>query len=112
MRDLCTLGPHGKRKGFRFDILAGEWIRVETGRKGHGITVSWPDYKRMVSFFRGRGLFLLGNQVDKVKAGSLGEYFLVHLKKSPRYASHYAAVMVYLKDAKVVREHPLTLRIV
>ncbi len=112
MRDLCTLGPHGKRKGFGFDILAGEWIRVETGRKGHGIAVSWSDYKRMVSFFRGRGLFLLGNRADKVKSGSLGEYFSVHLKKSPRYASHYAAVMVYLKDAKVVKEHPLTLRIV
>jgi hypothetical protein len=37
--------------------------------------------------------FLLGNAIDNVKAGSLGEYFKVHLKLSPKFASHFAAIL-------------------
>jgi hypothetical protein len=47
-----------------------------------------------------------------LKEGGLGEYFQDVLKKSPRYASHYAAIMVYLRDAKVVHDRPITLRII
>jgi len=112
MQDLLTLAPGNRKRRFRAEISAGERIRIETGHKGSGVTVSWSDYKRMVSFFRGRGFFLLGNRIDDVKAGGLGEYFRDRLKKSPRYASHFAAIMVHLKDAKVVRDRPLTLRII
>jgi hypothetical protein len=111
MEDLLTLSQGGRKRRFRADIRAGEYIKVETGRKGNGTSLAWSDYKKMIGLFRGRGFFPLGNGIDALKPGGLGEYFAVSLKKSPRYASHYAAVMVYLKDAKVVRENPLTLRI-
>jgi hypothetical protein len=112
MQDLLTLAPGVRKRRFRAEISAGERIRIETGHKGSGVTVSWSDYKRMVSFFRAKGFFLLGNRIDEVRSGSLGEYFKYRLKKSPKYASHFAAIMVYLKDAKVVGEKPLTLRII
>lgn len=112
MQELLTLAPGDRKKRFRVEILAGEWIRIETGRKGNGIKMSWQDYKKMIAFFRCRGFFPLGNGVDDVRPGGLGEYFRDRLKKGSRYASHFAAVMVYIRDAKVVREHPITLRII
>jgi hypothetical protein len=112
MQELLTLAQGDKKKHFKADIVAGERILIETGRKHNGVSVSWQEYKKMISFFRPKGFFPLGSQMDSVKEGGLGEYFQEVLKKSPRYASHYAAVMVYLKDAKVVKERPLTLRII
>ena len=112
MQELLTLAPGDKKRRFRVDIVAGERIAIETGRKHNGISVSWQEYKKMVSFFRPKGFFPLGNQVDSVKEDGLGEYFQNVLKKGPRYASHFAAVMVYLKDAKVVHDRPITLRII
>lgn len=112
MQELLTLAPGDKKRRFKADIVAGERIRIETGRKHTGFSVSWQEYQKMVAFFRPKGFFPLGNRLDSLKEGGLGEYFLVVLKKSPRYASHFAAVMVYLKDAKVVHERPITLRII
>jgi hypothetical protein len=112
MQELLTLAPGDKKRRFRVEIVAGDRILIETGRKHNGVSVSWQDYKKMVSFFRPKGFFLLGNRIDSLKEGGLGEYFTDVLKKSPRYASHYAAVMVYLRDAKVVHDRPITLRII
>jgi len=112
MQELLTLAPGDKKRRFRADIVAGERIAIETGRKHNGVSVSWQEYKKMVGFFRPKGFFPIGNQLDSLKEGGLGEYFQDVLKKSPRYASHYAAVMVYLKDAKVVHDRPITLRII
>jgi hypothetical protein len=112
MQELLTLAPGDKKRRFRVEIIAGERIRIETGRKNNGVSVSWQDYKRMIYFFRPKGFFLLGNQIDSVKEDGLGEYFRDVLKKSPKYASHFAAVMVYLRDAKVVHDRPITLRII
>ncbi|MFZ2456094.1 MAG: hypothetical protein WAX07_06430 [Candidatus Altiarchaeia archaeon] len=112
MQELLTLAPGDKKRRFKADIVAGECIRIETGRKHNGASISWQEYKRMVAFFRPKGFFPLGSRIDSLKEGGMGEYFQDVLKKSPRYASHYAAVMVYLKDAKVVHDRPLTLRII
>jgi len=112
MQELLTLAPGDKKKRFRVDIVAGEHILIETGRKHNGVSVSWQDYKKMIGFFRQKGFFPIGNQIESLKEGGLGEYFQDVLKKSPRYASHFAAVMVYLKDAKVVHDRPITLRII
>jgi hypothetical protein len=112
MQELLTLAPGDKKRRFKAEIIAGERIRIETGRKHNGVSLSWQEYKKMVSFFRQKGFFPLGNQIDSVKEDGLGEYFRDVLKKSPRYASHFAAIMVYLRDAKVVHDRPITLRII
>jgi hypothetical protein len=112
MQELLTLAQGDRKRRFNADIAAGERIRIETGRKHNGVCVSWQEYKRMVAFFRPKGFFLLGNRIDSVREGGLGEYFRDVLKKSPKYASHFAAIMVYLRDAKVVHDRPITLRII
>lgn len=112
MQELLTLSTGERKRRFRAEIVAGERISIETGRKHNRASITWAEYKRMVAFFRPRGFFPLGSHADPPKEGSMGEYFQKVLKKSPRYASHYAAIMVYLRDAKVVHERPITLRII
>ena len=111
MHEFLTLAAGARKRRFRADIRAGEYILVETGRRGGRMRLSWSDYKKMIAFFRNKGFFPLGNGTGGVKAGGLGEYFQSQLKKSPRYASHFAALMVHLKDAKVVSVRPIALRI-
>lgn len=112
MQELLTLASGERKRRFKADIIAGEHIKVETGRKHNGVSITWLEYKKMVSFFRDKGFFPMGSQTGSVKKGSLGEYFKDVLKKSPRYACHYAAIMIYLRDAKVVNQRPIALRII
>jgi len=44
--------------------------------------------------FSNREWFPLGNKIDEVKPGGLGEYFKNVLKTSPKFASHFASVLV------------------
>ena len=112
MQELVTLAPGERKRRFRVEIIAGERITIDTGRKHNKASISWAEYKKMVAFFRPKGFFPLGSHADPPKEGSMGEYFQKVLKKSPRYASHYAAIMVYLRDAKVVHERSIALRII
>lgn len=47
--------------------------------------------------FANRGWFQLGASMTDPTPEGLGDYFRTHLRASPRYASHFAAILVHLK---------------
>lgn len=89
-----TLGFGGKAKGFGAHIDE-DGIRVLTGPEGRTpLYLSNRDMESCLSHFAAVGWFPLGNQIDKVKENGLGEYFLKVLGVSPKFASHFASILV------------------
>ena len=54
---------------------------------------TFNDVGKILNRFQNKGWFVLGNQVDNVKDGGLGDFIKSNLKKSPKYASHVAAYL-------------------
>ncbi len=86
----------GKGKGAKL-------FRADVGDKGIAIYCGdafsakcWLTHAEiidMLKHFENRDWFPLGNCIDNVKPGGLGEYFKDILKKSPKFASHYASIL-------------------
>ena len=93
--DCCwTLGKGRKAKKFWVDS-SEKGIRVRTGPQGKTcLCLEHLKINECIEHFRKRDWFPLGNKIDEVKENGLGEYFLENLKKSPKFASHFAAVLV------------------
>lgn len=85
----------GKKSKVFWGSVEENGIRIFTGPSGE--TECFLDHSevdRMLQYFSDKGWFLLGNNVDNVKSASMGEYFQNILHKSPKFASHYAAILV------------------
>lgn len=94
MEELWTLGSGKRKRKFKADFRSGDFLTIKTGKLSYGMKLSRSDYGDMIEYFRGREEFRLGNQIDNVYKGGLGEYFQKELKKSPKYASHFARILV------------------
>lgn len=89
-----TLGVGRKAKQF-WAFVDENGLYILTGLEGKTqLCLTNSQIERCLSHFRSKGWFLLGNAVDNVKAGSMGEYFRETLKTSPKFASHFASIMV------------------
>lgn len=89
-----TLGYGRKARRFWAHINE-EGITVFTGAEGQTpLFLSVHNIESCLAHFRVAGWFLLGNTIDDVKPNSLGEYFRGVLKASPKFASHFAAILV------------------
>lgn len=89
-----TLGKGNKGRQF-WAFIDERGITVLTGQKGKTyIHFSHTEVEKFLSHFSEKGWFLLGNAVDNVAPGGLGEYFKVKLRTSPKFASHFSALMV------------------
>lgn len=97
MRDTheyWTLGKGLKAKKFWVTSDA-EAITLCSGAKGTSKTrLTFKQIDDCLQYFADRGWFVLGNGVDNIKPGGLGEYFFNHLKKGAKAASPFAALMV------------------
>jgi len=94
VNSYMTLGIGEKAKPFKAKI-SEEDITVLTGSEGKTcLSLSNQAIESCLRHFSKTGWFLLGNQIDAVKSNSLGEYFKKILKKSPKFASHFAAILV------------------
>lgn len=69
----------------------GDGITIHAGPQVH---LSDAELDDIISHFRGRGWFPLGASMTSPTPGGLGEYFRRILGKTPRYSSHFAAVLV------------------
>jgi len=88
-----TLG-YGKRARSFWAYVDEKGITVFTGSQGKTkLFLEHSLITECLNYFKGKGWFPLGNRIDKVEPGSLGEYFKYTLKKSPKFASHFASVL-------------------
>ncbi|MFH0809703.1 MAG: hypothetical protein V2A77_04455 [Pseudomonadota bacterium] len=69
-------------------------IELVTGRKGTPCFIETAEAEACIGHFRQRGWFALGNNMTAVQPNGLGEYFQQSMGKSPKFASHFAALMV------------------
>ena len=99
-----TLGKGKKAKKF-WVTVEDEGYRIFTGKKGKtSLKLSYKDIELYIKYFRGKGWFLLGNNITNVIPGGLGEYFKDTLKRSPKFASHVAALLVNQRRLKFRHE--------
>lgn len=94
-KELYTTLGYGQKARKFYALEQNDYIYIFTGenyttpQQLHG-----REIERCIEHFSGTGWFPLGNSIDYVKEGSLGEYFKCKLKVSPKFASHFAAVLV------------------
>jgi hypothetical protein len=89
-----TLGVGKKARPF-WAYISEEGIKVLTGPKGKtDLYLTNQAIESCLMHFRTAGWFPLGNQIDAVKPNGLGEYFQNIFKKGPKFASHFAAILV------------------
>jgi hypothetical protein len=89
-----TLGMGNKAKKFWGDI-SEDGIVLWTGSKGKTVfRLNAVELESCLAYFTGHEWFPLGNRVDAVERGGLGEYFQDILRQSPLFASHVAAILV------------------
>jgi hypothetical protein len=85
----------GKRAKPFWAYVSEDGIKILTGPEGRTkLFLTNSTIESCLRHFSKAGWFLLGNQIDAVKPNSLGEYFKKILKKSPKFASHFAAIFV------------------
>lgn len=93
-QECWTLGKGRKAKKF-WVVNDEKSITLYSGAEGKSITkLTFQQINGCLQYFADRGWFILGNGIDNIKPGGLGEYFTKHLKKSAKAASHFAALMV------------------
>lgn len=89
-----TLGAGRKAKQF-WAFIDENGLYILTGPEGRTqFLINHKQIEKCLSHFSGIGWFPLGNAVDNLKAGGLGEYFRDIFKTSPKFASHFASMMV------------------
>ena len=89
-----TLGAGKKSKNF-FVQIGEDGIRVLTGQKREtDLYLTNQQIESFLNHFSTNGWFLLGNNIADLKDDSLGEYFKNTLKRSAKFASHFAAILV------------------
>jgi len=82
------------RNSFGHILMTGG-ITICTGPEGKSkVYLSNMEIEMCLKHFADKGWFLLGNSVDNITPGGLGDYFYKELKQSPKFASHFAALMV------------------
>ena len=89
-----TLGRGGQAK--KFWVNSNEkGLTFYSGAEGKSITkLTYQQIEDCLRHFADRGWFILGNGIDDIKPGGLGEYFKKHLGIGSKAASHFAALMV------------------
>ncbi len=92
---LETLAKGNRKKSFRADI-GEKYIKIYTGTKNSSERFANDLIEDCLNYFAHKDWFILGNAIDGVKPGGLGDYFKNTLKMSPKYASHFASLMVGL----------------
>ena len=89
-----TLGVGNKATRF-WAYISEEGTTVLTGPEGKTrLHLTNQDIESCLTHFRTVGWFPLGNTIDAVKPNGLGEYFKNTLNESPKFASHFAAILV------------------
>lgn len=89
-----TLGYGNRAKPF-WASIDENGIIVFTGPEGKtALYLKHKVVEQCLEHFRGRGWFPMGNNVTSITPGGLGEYFREKLLKSPKFASHFAAMLV------------------
>lgn len=90
-----TLGSGKKSKPF-WAYMENNGIKILTGQKRKTeLFLSNQNIESCLKHFSTIDWFPLGNTIDNIKPNGLGEYFKNTLKKSPKFASHYAAILVH-----------------
>lgn len=87
-RECKTLSKH---RPFRYSEDP-EGINITAGEKW-GFKITWAEWSKILTHFKGRKI-PLGNCVDNLKTGGLGEYVRTNLNVGAKAASHIAAIMV------------------
>ena len=96
---LETLAKGNRKKSFRAEI-GEDYIDIHTGAKNSSARFTKVLIEDCLDYFSDNDWFILGNAIDGVKPGGLGDYFKNTLKMSPKYASHFASLMVELGRLK------------
>ncbi len=94
-KQMKTLSK-GKRKREFSAIIGEDYIDIFTGALNSSARFTKTLIEDCLVSFSDKDWFLLGNVIDAVKPGGLGDYFKNTLKMSPKYASHFASLMVEL----------------
>lgn len=90
-----TLGYGDRAKPF-WAYVDESGVTVLTGQEGKtACRFKHETIADCLTHFSKSEWFLLGNAVDNVKPGSLGEYFKEHFNISPKFASHFASILYY-----------------
>jgi hypothetical protein len=90
----CTLGKGKKAKCFWARIM-DDGIHIRTGENMNSAEfLSSTQIKNCLLAFKNSEWFPLGNNITNIEVGGLGECFKNVLHKSPKYASHFAAIWV------------------
>lgn len=94
MEQAITLAKGGRARAFPY-VKKDESVLFFTGRS---LTVRYEIKNEVLAklliHFKDAGWFFLGNAMDNIKKGGLGEYFQKVLKMPVRHASHVAAFLV------------------
>lgn len=92
---LYTLGNGGRAKAFWITKEPNQ-IVFKTGGKGNSTFIfTIKDKEKIMQDFSEKGWFPLGNTVDNLTPGGLGEYVRNTLNKSAKNASHIASFLVH-----------------
>ena len=90
---MYTLAQGARARQFGY-IKELEELTVYTGKDfSTAFCIFDSDIEDMLSYFCGKGWAVLGNQIDAVKFGGIGDYFKSVLKESPKFASHICAYL-------------------
>lgn len=103
MKELCTLAKGGRSRIFGYDETADKVVFFTGSNLDSTYNISSKAIEELLIFFREKGWFMLGNQVDNIKPNGLGDYFKSVLGDSPKYASHLASYLVN-KDKLMFRD--------
>lgn len=94
MEKMYTLARGGRARLFGYNENNIE-LQILTGQDFESkFYISHKEIAELLEYFKTKGWFILGNQIDNVKPNGLGDYFKTILKVSPKYASHIAAYLV------------------
>lgn len=89
--ELCTLSK-GRNATTFYWKHEGDGVTIHAGPQAH---LSNTQIDGLIARFRDRDWFPLGASMTTPTPGSLGEYFRTVLGQTPRYSSHFAAVLVH-----------------
>lgn len=95
MEKMYTLARGGRARLFGYDEKSTEVIFYTGKELSSAFYFTNKDIEGILEYFKGKGWFILGNQVDNVKPNGMGAYFESAFGLSfVKLASHVGAYLV------------------
>jgi hypothetical protein len=93
---LFTLSKGARAKAFWVEKEKNQFV-VKTGIDGNSaFKITFQEIEKLLQYFSIKEWFPLGNSVDNLTQGGLGEYVRYTLKQSAKNASHIASILVHI----------------